>query len=126
MAFPELNTSAFAATLAALLHEHLSLDTMPATRVKAGIGTLTLETDNLAVHQSFSMFRELKAVGKGYATVPESNNLGTVASLEILLTGTLHDGHQTDRHFASLDLLPNGEIAFIRFGDESTGLRKAG
>lgn len=126
MTFPKLNTTRFATSLAHLLHETLALETLPTASVNAQLGTLTFKSGNLAAHQSFSLFRQLHAVGKGYATVPESNNLGTVASLDILLTGTLHDGHETARHFASLDLLPNGEIAFIRFGDESSDLRKAG
>jgi hypothetical protein len=125
MPLPKLNTAQFQKSLARLLRESLSLKTSPSASLVGLLGTLTFRSSNLAAHEAFSMFRELHAVGKGYTTDPQSNNLGTIASLEIHLIGTLYDGHQTSRHFASLDLLPDGEIAFIRFGDEASDTRIA-
>lgn len=124
MAFPKINTEQMSKSLACLLHESLSLSSLPEVRVKTSIGIVTVDSDNLATHQHFSMFRDLHIVGKGYLTNPDTNLKGSVASLEILLTGTLHDGQETARTFASLDLMPNGEIAFIRFGNEASDLRQ--
>lgn len=125
MAFPKIDISLFSQAISALLKKELQLGDVPEVRVNTSAGFLGIQTDNMALYKNFTMFRELLAIGRGYLTDPESNVKGTVASLEILLNGTLHDGHETACRFAVMDLLPNGEIAFIRFGDEGLPALKA-